>query len=226
MTRILYVEDDVMVGKSTCQLLEYEKFQVDWAKTGLDALDLLFQQTYHLVLLDLGLPELDGIEVLNYIRHQMQDQQMGVIIISARDQGKDKVQGLRLGADDYLVKPYYFDELLARIESVLRRGHSKQVDEFHYAVADIQLFPHSHRLLKQGEKVELSTKEWTLLEVMMMHPNQVFSRDVLEQKLYHGDDEVSSNTIEVHIYHLRNKLGKNLIRTVRGLGYCIDRQNA
>ena len=123
MIRVLYIEDDAMIGKSTYQLLQHEKFQVDWAQTGLQALDLLFRNVYHIALLDLGLPELDGLEILKHIRKKADLNRMGVIIISARDQSKDKILGLKLGADDYLIKPYDFEELTARIESVLRRSH-------------------------------------------------------------------------------------------------------
>lgn len=222
MIRILFVEDDVMIGKTTCQLLQHAKFQVDWAKTGLEALDLLFSHHYHVALLDLGLPEIDGLELLKHIRKKADLNRMGVIVISARDQSKDKIQGLKLGADDYLVKPYDFDELTARIEAVLRRSHFNIAEELSFKVGDVQLFPNTHRVLKEGKNVELSNKEWAILEPMMMYPNQIFSRQALEQKLYDWQTEINSNTIEVHIHNLRQKLGKNLIRTVRGLGYCIE----
>jgi two-component system response regulator QseB len=220
--RILYVEDDVMVGKSTYQLLQHENFAIDWAKTGLEALDYLSTQTYHLALLDLGLPELEGLDVLKYIRKQADLNKMAVIIISARDQSKDKILGLKVGADDYLVKPYDFEELTARIESVLRRGQFMPLEELHYSIGDVHLFPNTHRLLQGKKAIELSVKEWAILEPMMMYPNQIFSRQMLEQKLYTWDAEINSNTIEVHIYNLRHKLGKHFIRTVRGLGYCIE----
>ncbi|WP_343596250.1 response regulator transcription factor [Acinetobacter sp.] len=222
MIRILYVEDDVMIGKTTYQLLQHAKFQVDWAQTGLEALDLLFGNHYHVALLDLGLPEVEGLDLLKHIRKKADLNRMGVIIISARDQSRDKIQGLKLGADDYLVKPYDFEELVARIESVLRRSHFNIAEELSFKVGDVQLFPNTHRVLKKGQNVELSNKEWAILEPMMMYPNQIFSRQTLEQKLYDWQTEINSNTIEVHIHNLRQKLGKNLIRTVRGLGYCIE----
>ncbi len=222
MIKILYIEDDLMIGKSTFRLLKHEKFNVDWAKTGLEAFDLLFNHVYHLVLLDLGLPELEGLEVLKHIRQKSDLKQLGVIIISARDQSRDKIQGLRLGADDYIVKPYDFDELVARIESVLRRGKFSTIEEICFEVGDTQMFPNTRKVLKQGHIVELSAKEWAVLEPLMMYPNQIFSRQTLEQKLYDWDVELNSNTIEVHIHKLRQKLGKDLIRTVRGLGYCIE----
>ncbi|WEH98225.1 response regulator transcription factor [Acinetobacter soli] len=222
MIRILYIEDDVMIGKTTFKLLQHEKFEVDWAKNGIEALDFLFRQTYHLVLLDLGLPELDGLDVLKHIRKKMELNKLAVIIISARDQSKEKVQGLKLGADDYIVKPYDFDELVARIESVLRRGNYSSLSEISFKVGQIQLFPNTHRLLKEGQPINVSNKEWAILEPMMMYPNQIFSKNMLEEKLYDCDDEVNSNTIEVHIHNLRQKLGKDFIRNVRGLGYCVE----
>ncbi|MFV8193910.1 response regulator transcription factor [Acinetobacter soli] len=222
MIRILYIEDDVMIGKTTFKLLQHEKFEVDWAKNGIEALDFLFRQTYHLVLLDLGLPELDGLDVLKHIRKKMELNKLAVIIISARDQSKEKIQGLKLGADDYIVKPYDFDELVARIESVLRRGNYFSLSEISFKVGQIQLFPNTHRLLKEGQPINVSNKEWAILEPMMMYPNQIFSKNMLEEKLYDCDDEVNSNTIEVHIHNLRQKLGKDFIRNVRGLGYCVE----
>ncbi|WP_336719725.1 response regulator transcription factor [Acinetobacter soli] len=222
MIRILYIEDDVMIGKTTFKLLQHEKFEVDWAKNGIEALDFLFRQTYHLVLLDLGLPELDGLDVLKHIRKKMELNKLAVIIISARDQSKEKIQGLKLGADDYIVKPYDFDELVARIESVLRRGNYSSLSEISFKVGQIQIFPNTHRLLKEGQPINVSNKEWAILEPMMMYPNQIFSKNMLEEKLYDCDDEVNSNTIEVHIHNLRQKLGKDFIRNVRGLGYCVE----
>jgi len=211
-----------MIGKTTFKLLQHEKFEVDWAKNGIEALDCLFRQTYHLVLLDLGLPELDGLDVLKHIRKKMELNKLAVIIISARDQSKEKIQGLKLGADDYIVKPYDFDELVARIESVLRRGNYSSLSEISFKVGQIQLFPNTHRLLKEGQPINVSNKEWAILEPMMMYPNQIFSKNMLEEKLYDCDDEVNSNTIEVHIHNLRQKLGKDFIRNVRGLGYCVE----
>ncbi|PVZ88570.1 DNA-binding response regulator PmrA [Serratia sp. S1B] len=222
MIRVLYIEDDEMIGKSTYQLLQHEKFHVDWAQTGLQALDLLFRNVYHIALLDLGLPEIDGLEILKHIRKKADLNRMGIIIISARDQSKDKILGLKLGADDYLVKPYDFEELVARIESVLRRSHFSVDEEICFKVGNIQLFPNTHRVLMAGKTVELSQKEWAILEPMMMYPNQIFSKQVLEEKLYDWQTDINSNTIEVHVHNLRQKLGKNLIRTVRGLGYCIE----
>ena len=219
MVRILFVEDDQMIGESTHILLQHEGFQVDWARTGMQALDALARQDYHLVLLDLGLPEMDGMQVLRRIR---EDNSIAVLIITARDGLKDRVGGLNAGADDYLVKPYEFDELVARIRALLRRTQPLTVEKGYYQIGNIRMHPATHRLYKDDVEIEISNKEWAILEPMMMHPNQIFSKNHLEQKLYDWQSDVSSNTIEVYVHHLRQKLGKDFIRTVRGLGYCID----
>ncbi len=223
MIKVLFVEDDSMIGESTHILLQHEGFEVTWVRTGLEALDALACHDYQLVLLDLGLPELTGLEVLKRIRQDNdRNSQIAVLIITARDGVKDRIRGLSQGADDYLVKPYEFEELMARIEAVLRRTNPTLLTQDYYEVADIRLYPATHRLFKNEQEIELSIKEWAILEPMMMHPNQIFSKSHLEQKLYDWQSEVSSNTIEVYVHHLRQKLGKDLIRTVRGLGYCIE----
>ena len=223
MINVLFVEDDSMIGESTHILLQHEGFEVTWVRTGLEALDALACGEYQLVLLDLGLPELEGLDVLKRIRQDNdQNNHIAVVIITARDGVKDRVRGLSQGADDYLVKPYEFEELMARIEAVLRRTNPTLLTHDYYEVADIRLYPATHRLFKNEQEIEISNKEWAILEPMMMHPNQIFSKSHLEQKLYDWQSEVSSNTIEVYVHHLRQKLGKDLIRTVRGLGYCIE----
>lgn len=219
MIKILFVEDDRMIGESTHILLQHEGFAVDWVRSGLHALDALSRQQYHLVLLDLGLPELDGMQVLKRIR---QDNNIAVLIITARDGVKDRVKGLNQGADDYLVKPYEYEELVARINALLRRSQQPTTALDFYQILDVRLYPISHRLFKKEQEIEVSTKEWAILEPMMSHPNQIFSKSHLEQKLYDWQGDINSNTIEVYIHHLRQKLGKDFIRTVRGMGYCID----
>lgn len=163
MIKILLIEDDLMISKTTIQLLTYENYHVDWAKTGLEALDCLSKQFYHLVLLDLGLPEYDGVDVLQYLRKTLNLHKTGVIIISARDQTKDKVQGLKLGADDYIVKPFVFDELLARIEVVVRRGAAYSDEEVCFKVGTLSMFPQTHRFFDGDTQIILSSKEWPLL---------------------------------------------------------------
>ncbi|MDS7693148.1 response regulator transcription factor [Acinetobacter soli] len=220
MTKILIIEDDFMIAESTITLLKYHQFEVEWVNNGLDGLAHLSKQKFDLVLLDLGLPMMDGMQVLKQIRHKTP---VPVLIISARDQLENRVEGLNQGADDYLIKPYEFDELLARINALLRRTNSKdnaalQQDQV-LVNGDVVLNVEKHVATFQGKEIELSNREWAILIPLMSHPNKIFSKANLEDKLYDFDSEVTSNTIEVYIHHLRSKLGKNFIRTIRGLGY-------
>ncbi len=218
MTKILMIEDDFMIAESTQTLLRYQQFDVVWVNNGIEALQQLSQQPFDLVLLDLGLPMMDGIQVLKQIR---QKNQIPVLIISARDQLQHRLDGLNHGADDYMIKPYEFDELLARIHALLRRsGHetalsSKQLLRH----GDVSVDLEQHEVRYQNQAIELSNREWAILTPLMLYPNKIFSKANLEDKLYDMDSEISSNTIEVYIHHLRQKLGKDFIRTIRGLGY-------
>lgn len=218
MTKILMIEDDFMIAESTQTLLRYQQFDVVWVNNGIEALQQLSQQPFDLVLLDLGLPMMDGIQVLKQIR---QKKQIPVLIISARDQLQHRLDGLNHGADDYMIKPYEFDELLARIHALLRRsGHetalsSKQLLRH----GDVSVDLEQHEVRYQNQAIELSNREWAILTPLMLYPNKIFSKANLEDKLYDMDSEISSNTIEVYIHHLRQKLGKDFIRTIRGLGY-------
>ncbi|MEB3755167.1 response regulator transcription factor [Acinetobacter sp. MD2(2019)] len=219
MAKILIIEDDFMIAESTITLLKYHGFDVEWVNNGVDGLATLVKQKYDLVLLDLGLPMMDGMQVLKQIR---QKTQIPVLIISARDQLENRVDGLNQGADDYLVKPYEFEELFARIQALLRRaGLEAQATQNDKVLVngDLVLDVEQHIAKYKGQMIELSNREWAILTPLMMHPNKIFSKANLEDKLYDFDSEVSSNTIEVYIHHLRAKLGKNFIRTIRGLGY-------
>ena len=212
------IEDDFMIAESTQTLLRYQQFDVVWVNNGIEALQQLSQQPFDLVRLDLGLPMMDGIQVLKQIR---QKNQIPVLIISARDQLQHRLDGLNHGADDYMIKPYEFDELLARIHALLRRsGHetalsSKQLLRH----GDVSVDLEQHEVRYQNQAIELSNREWAILTPLMLYPNKIFSKANLEDKLYDMDSEISSNTIEVYIHHLRQKLGKDFIRTIRGLGY-------
>ncbi len=219
MAKILMIEDDFMIAESSKTLLQFHDFDVDWVNNGIDGLSKLNQQSYDMVLLDLGLPMMDGMQVLKQIRKH---KQIPVLIISARDQLQQRVDGLNQGADDYLVKPYEFDELLARIHALLRRSNQETSNTnsdqlLHYA--DLQLNIEQHIATFKGQEIELSNREWAILIPFLSHPNKIFSKANLEDSLYDYDSEVSSNTIEVYIHHLRNKLGKDFIRTIRGVGY-------
>lgn len=213
---ILFVEDDNMIGESTCVLLQQAGFNIHWAKTGTQALKLFALNQYELVLLDLGLPHLDGMEVLSEIR---KTSNLPILILTARDSIDDRVKGLEHGADDYLVKPYHIAELLARLRALLRRSQGDIQTE--YNIGDIRMLPATLQVFKNGEALDISAKEWVILETLMANPNCIFSREQLEQKLSDNADSLQSNTVEVHIHHLRNKIGKNFIKTIRGLGYKI-----
>lgn len=219
MTKILIIEDDFMIAESTITLLKYHGFEVEWFNNGLDGLSHLGKNQYDMILLDLGLPMMDGMQVLKQIR---QKTQTPVLIISARYQLENRVDGLNQGADDYLVKPYEFEELLARIHALLRRAgldaQNTPADKI-LNNGELVLDIEQHIARYKGQMIELSNREWAILIPLMMYPNKIFSKANLEDKLYDFDSEVSSNTIEVYIHHLRTKLGKDFIRTIRGLGY-------
>jgi two-component system response regulator QseB len=220
MTKILMIEDDFMIAESTLTLLRYHQFEVEWVNNGIDGLALLSKNAFDLVLLDLGLPLMDGMQILKQIRQRAS---IPVLIISARDQLQNRVDGLNQGADDYLIKPYEFDELLARIHALLRRGNTETAVFKNQAqilkTGDLTLDVEQHLAIFKGQQVDLSNREWAILIPMVTHPNKIFSKTNLEDKLYDFDSEVTSNTIEVYVHHLRAKLGKDFIRTIRGLGY-------
>lgn len=219
MHKVLIIEDDFMIAESTRTLLEFQQFKVDWVNNGIDGLKRIGQNAYDIVLLDLGLPLMDGMQVLKNIRQQYPN--LPVLIISARDQLQNRVDGLNQGADDYLIKPYEFEELLARIHVLLRRFSKEKIQEesqilkYGKLYLDLEL----HTAKYDNVSIELSNREWAVLIPLMRFPNKIFSKANLEEKLYDIDSEVSSNTIEVYIHHIRAKLGKDFIRNVRGLGY-------
>lgn len=219
MSKILIIEDDFMIAESTQTLLRYQQFDVVWVNNGFDGLKQLQQHTFDVVLLDLGLPMMDGMQVLKNIR--LLYPTLPILIISARDQLQNRVDGLNQGADDYLIKPYEFDELLARIQALLRRsGALKQQNQRQtLSFSGLELDEDLHLAKYKGQTIDLSNREWAILIPLVSHPNKIFSKANLEEKLYDLDSEINSNTIEVYIHHLRAKLGKDFIRTIRGLGY-------
>lgn len=220
MSKVLIIEDDFMIAESTQTLLKYHGYDVEWVNNGIDGLRCLQQSQFDIVLLDLGLPMMDGMQVLKQIRQNYVH--LPVLIISARDQLQNRVDGLNQGADDYLIKPYEFDELLARIYALLRRtgGQNSKLENTNIIkYGDLILDIEQHLVKFKGEYIDLSNREWAILLPLVSHPNKIFSKSNLEDKLYDFDTEINSNTIEVYIHHLRNKLGKDFIRTIRGLGY-------
>jgi DNA-binding response OmpR family regulator len=224
--RLLLVEDDVMIGETVLDLLRADHFAVDWVKDGRMADTALRSQRYDLVLLDLGLPQRDGLDVLKELRERKD--LTPVLVLTARDAVGDRIAGLDAGADDYLLKPYDLDELLARIRALIRRsaGRADSVLEIH----GLRLNPITREVTRQldgepqPETISLSAREWAVLEVLMARPGVVFSRAQIEEKLYSWKDEVSSNAVEVYVHGLRKKLGNAVIQTVRGLGYVMPRK--
>jgi len=217
--RLLLVEDDELLGSGVQAGLSHEGFAVDWVKDGEAAEMFLSAEEYALMILDLGLPRRSGMEVLTALRAQGKD--LPVLILTAKDTVEDKVAGLDGGADDYLIKPFDLDELVARIRALLRRRGGRAAPLIHHN--DIVIDPASHTVSKNDQLVEISPREFALLQKLLENPGRVLSRSQLESSLYSWKDEVDSNAVEVHIHHLRKKLGRELIRTVRGVGYVVDK---
>jgi len=215
--RLLLVEDDPLLGDGLKLGLQGEGYTVDWLTDGSQALHSLLTENFDLVVLDLGLPGMDGIEVLKAIRDR--GLAIPVLILTARDAVKDRVGGLDQGADDYLTKPFDLEELSARLRSLLRRSQDRAVPVLGHG--DVSLDPAAREVRRAGEKVELSRKEFTVLHYLLEHQGRVVSRERLEQALYGWDTEIESNALEVHVHKLRKKLGAELISTIRGVGYRI-----
>jgi two-component system OmpR family response regulator len=218
--RLLLVEDDSMIGESVRDLLRAENYAVDWVRDGESADTALRAQDYDLLLLDLGLPRRDGLTVLRELRARKQ--RLPVLVATARDSVAQRIEGLDGGADDYVLKPYDLDELLARIRALLRRaaGRAEPV----YEHMGVSIDPATREVLVHGAPVQLSSREWAVLEPLLARPGMVLSRAQLEEKLYGWKEEIASNAVEVYIHGLRRKLGADLIRNVRGVGYMVPRQ--
>lgn len=213
--KLLLAEDDAMIGASVVQGLRLGGFTVDWARDGREAELSLQHADYAVLLLDLGLPRQDGLEVLKKLRRD--GRQIPVLIITARDAVADRVAGLNLGADDYLVKPFDLDELTARIHALVRRRQGRTRPEM--GIGTLYLDPLSRVARLHGQPLHLSQREFSLLQALLESPGTVLSREQLEERLYGWDEEIASNAIEVHIHNLRRKLGSAWIRNVRGVGY-------
>ena len=217
--RLLLVEDDSMIGESVLDLLRAEQYAVDWVRDGDAADTALRTQDYDLVLLDLGLPRQDGLSVLRRLRARRS--RVPVLIATARDALAQRVEGLDAGADDYVVKPYEMDELLARIRALLRRASGRA--EPVYEHQGVCINPATREVTVNGEPVVLSGREWAVLEPLLARPGRVLSRAQLEEKLYGWEDEISSNAVEVYIHGIRKKLGPDIIQNVRGVGYLVPK---
>lgn len=218
--RLLLVEDDPMIGEVLLQVLRGQHYAVDWVRDGVMANEALKSEHYDLVLLDLGLPKRDGLEVLRLLRTS--HNAVPVLIATARDGVAQRIAGLDAGADDYVLKPYDIDELLARLRALLRRSAGRGEPVFEHK--GVSLNPATREALVDGQPVTLSAREWAVLEPLLARPGAVLSRTQLEEKLYGWKDDISSNAVEVYIHNLRKKLGNELIQTVRGLGYVVPKE--
>ncbi|MDH4568096.1 response regulator transcription factor [Pseudomonas sp. BN414] len=218
--RLLLVEDDNALGAGVRAGLRQEGYTIDWLTDGASALHALQNEEFDLAILDLGLPRLDGVHVLQKLRAG--GSTLPVLVLTARDGLEDRILGLDAGADDYLVKPFDLNELKARLRALLRRSAGRpQVLIEH---AGVVLDPTNQQVSYQGNPVTLTPKEYQLLHELLSQPGKVLTRERLVQTLYGWDEEAESNTLEVHIHHLRKKLSSDLIRTVRGIGYRVDAQ--
>ncbi|MCK4708189.1 MAG: response regulator [Gammaproteobacteria bacterium] len=218
--RILLVEDDSLLGEGLYAGLQRENYSLDWIKNGEMALIAMMETEYDAVILDIGLPKMSGLEVLKQVRSQ--GNKLPVLILTARDEVSDRVDGLDAGADDYLVKPFEFAELCARLRALTRR--SRGLTEQTICYKNIEIDPKAHSVKLDDKKIDLSRREFSLLEELLSSAGRVLSKAHLEQKLYSWGDEIGSNTIEVHIHHLRKKFGSELIKTVRGVGYIVAKE--
>jgi two-component system OmpR family response regulator/two-component system response regulator QseB len=220
--RILLVEDDPLLGDGIRAGLRQAGFQVDWVRDGKAAETELRSQSHAAAVLDLGLPLKDGIEVLSSMRRA--GVTLPVLVLTARDTVTDRVRGLDIGADDYVVKPVDLLELAARLRALVRRAHGQPQEKLE--VQHVTLEPATRLVYRNGESITVSTREFDLLHVLMLNAGRVMSREQLEQAMYGWGQEVESNAVEVHIHRLRTKLGSDLIRTIRGVGYVLVRESA
>ena len=224
--KILLIEDEAKTGSYLKQGLSEAGYVTDWVQDGLTGKEQALQEDYALAILDVMLPGLDGWQVLSAIRKAGKD--MPVLFLTARDQVEDRVKGLELGADDYLVKPFAFAELLARVRTLLRRGRHR--DEDHLAVADLELDLRRRRAIRAGQRIDLTAKEFALLELLMRRSGEILPRSLIASQVWDMNFDSDTNVVEVAIKRLRNKIDagfdNTLIHTVRGMGYVMEADHA
>ena len=219
--RILVVEDEHKIATSIKKGLEQESFAVDLAFSGNGGYDLASSENYDLIILDLMLPEMSGIEICKKLREE--NNHTPILMLTAKGQINDKVNGLNSGADDYLTKPFAFEELLARVKALGRRP--KNSTGTTYQISDLTLNTLTYEVKRAGKKINLSSKEFSLLEYLMRNTNQVLSKEQIIEHVWDYDSDILPNTVEVFVGYLRNKLGKpDLIKTIRGFGYKIGKE--
>lgn len=213
--RVLLVEDDALLGSAVRTGLQQQGHAVDWVRDGIQAEEAALLGSYGALLLDLGLPRRDGMQVLGNLRRKGLD--LPVLIITARDQIPDRVVGLDTGADDFILKPFDMEELGARLRAAVRRFSGRAQPNLTYG--DLAVDPATRAVTLRGSVVALTAREYALLVHFLTHRGRVQTRERLEEALYSWGEEIESNALEVHVHHLRRKLGKELIRTVHGQGY-------
>jgi len=217
--RILLVEDDALLGDGIKKSLGHLGFTVDWMRDGKQGENALVGEDYAAVVLDVGLPEQDGLTLLSSVRAK--GLLTPILILTARDEKLDKLKGFNLGADDYVIKPIDMEELAARLRALIRRSAGRASARIQ--VGSVEIDPDTRQAWHEGKLVELSAKEFAVLELLVQNTGRVMTRAQLEQSLYGWGDSADSNTIEVFIHHLRKKLGSSFIQTLRGIGYTVGR---
>lgn len=217
--RLLLVEDNESVGKGLYNGLKQNSYAVDWVRDGETALSASRGEEYDVVVLDLGLPGCSGLDVLDQLRQR--NNQVPIIILTARDTIDDRIVGLDHGADDYMIKPFDLDELNARIRAILRRSKGRASPTLVHG--DLILDPASHTVTNKGKITDLTPRAFDVLQALLENQGRVLSRTRLEESLYSWKDDIESNAVEVHIHQIRKKLGNDMIRTIRGVGYIVDK---
>ena len=220
--RILLAEDDMQLGEGMCLGLKALGHTVDWVRDGISVEHALATESLDVLILDLGLPQKDGLTILQNLRRS--DTDLPVLVLTARDRIEDRIEGLDLGADDYVVKPFDLLEVNARLRAICRRREGRAAPVIEHGA--LKLNPASREVTLNGDPVPLSSYEYAVLEILLTHSGRILSRKFLEESLYGWDEGVESNAIEVYIHHLRRKIDKELIRTVRGVGYTIAKPKA
>jgi len=217
--RLLVVEDDLLLGNGIQVALQQIGYAVDWLTDGEAAIHALNVETFDGVILDLNLPRKSGLEILKQLRES--GHTLPILILTAKDTLQDKIRGLDLGADDYMIKPFELNELLARLRALLRRSKGRATTYLEYK--ELRLDPNNFIVTFNEETIAMSNKEFAILQTLLENVGHIISRQRLEESIYAWDSMVESNAVEVHIHHLRKKLGKNLIKTIRGMGYMIPK---
>ena len=216
--RMLLIEDDSLIGDGIKVGLSKLGFTVDWFDDGADGQEALFQTPYDAVILDLGLPSIEGLDILKSWRNAGLN--TPVLILTARGDVDERIKGLNSGADDYLAKPFALKEVQARLNALIRRSNGVTKPLIYFK--NITFAPDTKTVLLNGEKVTLAPREVALLELLLLNKNKVLSKKTIENKLYSWNDDVASNAVEVHVHHLRKKLGKDIVKTINKIGYTLE----